>query len=483
MRKLTGLFLGAGASYEAGMPLVWELTAELKGTLLPDRVREENGRARARGLGFHEAVVEDFLNVLQNDTMHYEAVLGYLEAQFIRKREFTQDYRAAYSWIVSCVYGMLYNRLINQKSYLERFLPFYDGTARLAAANTPLWIFSLNHDVIVEAIAARLKLPLYYGFDPSNVIILPRRDPHGCKIGELRAEVLTHDELQNSAMHFPNPGRPGIYLLKLHGALDQFVFNDGSDLLRLLPDTQDVDGLTGALQAANEELIYPLPGAPDGIANAMNEIAYADQDGVMQFLRRSLLAGAHKFDTRHRQVLPTGMLKHFEGNINFVSRLVVIGYSFGDNHINKVLCNWLEFSEDRSMHIVDVAEGGVPPFLLHLSPQVTRERATATEFLDREAGIERSPNELLERRLAAVTRKLGKKARDLTESFLREDRDRAVATLVTKLKGLPILDGQPDFSSLGEPEMVAQEWASAADLDNDVALRRMVDYLEKAVPA
>ena len=465
------------------MPLVWELTAELKGTLLADRVREENGRARAMVLGFHEAVVDDFLNILQNDAMHYEAILGYLEAQFIRKRKYSQDYRAVYLWIVSSVYGALYNRQINQKSYLQRFLPFYDGVAHLAAQNTPLWIFSLNHDMIVEAIAARLKLPLYCGFDPSNVINLPRRDTHGRKIGELRAEVLTRYEVQNGAMHFPNPGRPGIYLLKLHGALDQFAFNDGSDLLRFLPDTQDVDGLTGVLQAANEELIYPVPGAPGGIANAMNEIAYADQDGVMQFLRRSLLAGAHKFDTRHQQVLPTDMLRHFEGNINFVSRLIVIGYSFGDNHINKVLCNWLEFSEDRSMHIVDVAEGGVPPFLLHLSPQVTRERATATEFLDRQAGIQRPPNDLLERRLAAVTHKLGKKARDLTESFFREDRDRAVATLVTKLKDLPILDGQPDFSRLDDLEEVAQQWASEAGLDNDMGLRRMVAYLEKAVHA
>jgi hypothetical protein len=33
--KLTGLFLGAGASYEVGMPLVWELTEELFRWLTP----------------------------------------------------------------------------------------------------------------------------------------------------------------------------------------------------------------------------------------------------------------------------------------------------------------------------------------------------------------------------------------------------------------------------------------------------------------
>jgi hypothetical protein len=40
--RLTGLFLGAGASVEVGMPLVPELTAELKGWLTPDKLRELN---------------------------------------------------------------------------------------------------------------------------------------------------------------------------------------------------------------------------------------------------------------------------------------------------------------------------------------------------------------------------------------------------------------------------------------------------------
>jgi hypothetical protein len=30
MNKLKGLFLGAGFSYEAGMPLMWELTSDIK---------------------------------------------------------------------------------------------------------------------------------------------------------------------------------------------------------------------------------------------------------------------------------------------------------------------------------------------------------------------------------------------------------------------------------------------------------------------
>jgi hypothetical protein len=182
-------------------------------------------------------------------------------------------------------------------------LPFYEGMRALAAENEPLWIFSLNHDVIVEALAARLSIPLHTGYSASTMM-LPRRDSTGNKIGEIRAEILTRHNLEHAAMYFPNPFRAGIYLLKIHGALDVFTFNDGEDLLKLLPDAPGQDGVVDVLRAANEDLLYLLPGAPGGRAKTTNEIAYADDHGEMQFLRRSLLAGAFKFDARALQVLP-----------------------------------------------------------------------------------------------------------------------------------------------------------------------------------
>ena len=46
----TGLLLGAGASYDLGMPLVQELTAELKRWLTPNKLEELNSGWRASGL-------------------------------------------------------------------------------------------------------------------------------------------------------------------------------------------------------------------------------------------------------------------------------------------------------------------------------------------------------------------------------------------------------------------------------------------------
>jgi hypothetical protein len=45
---LTGLFLGAGASVEVGMPLVEELTEKLKNEHTPDKLRGLNAGWRAQ---------------------------------------------------------------------------------------------------------------------------------------------------------------------------------------------------------------------------------------------------------------------------------------------------------------------------------------------------------------------------------------------------------------------------------------------------
>jgi hypothetical protein len=297
MKPLTGLFLGAGFSVEAGMPLVWDLTAEIKNWLTASKLREVSRIWRATGSGPSEAVVEDVIPVLERPDLHYEAMLGYLETQFRRHRSLPQEYFGLYSWLVELVYTLLYYRQVNNESFFACYLPLYDGLRAFMKENEPLWVFSLNHDLIVEMIAARLQLSLYCGFSPKTVI-LPRRNACGKKTGEIRAEVLTKHELEHAAMYFPNPLKPGIYLQKIHGSLDVFAFNDGEDLLRLLPDGKDAKAVTDVLRAANEELIYPVPGAPGGKAKATNEIAYADDSGEMQFLRRTLLAGAHKFDER-----------------------------------------------------------------------------------------------------------------------------------------------------------------------------------------
>jgi hypothetical protein len=355
---LTGLFLGAGASVEVGMPLVGELTEELKQWLTPEKLRSLNESWRTQGTGYPDAVIDDFASVLVCDGMHYESLLGYLETQSHRIVPLLQPYDGLYSWLVEVVYHILRLRHTNNIERIEHNLDSLEGIAKLALETNPLWIFSLNHDVLIECLAAKYDIPLRAGFN-GELVTLPRRDVSGLKIGELRAETLTEAQLANG-MAFPQSGSPGINFLKIHGALDVFSYRDGKDFARLVPEERTVRGIIDMLRIAEEELVYVDPRRPHPVKTT-NEITYRDEMGVMQFLRRSLIAGAHKFDNRYGQVIPKEFLKQFESNINFVSTLICIGYGFGDLHINRVLRDWLERTPDRRLEVV--SPGGVRAIL------------------------------------------------------------------------------------------------------------------------
>jgi hypothetical protein len=402
-------------------------------------------------------VIEDLASVLDRPEMHYESILGFLETQYRRSSPLQQEYHALYSWLVEMVYHIFRLRHLEWAGYIGKSIPYLEGIAKLAAANFPLWIFSLNHDVIIECVAAKYCIPLSCGFTDA-VVSFPRRNRAGAKIGELKAQTITAAELDRG-MQFTQPGSNGINLLKIHGALDVFTFRDGKDLVKLLPTEATVAGVIETLRAANDELIYIDPRSP-GPVKATNEIAYADDAGEMQFLRRSLLAGAYKFDNRRSQVLPSRILDHFRSNVNFVSTLVCIGYGFGDLHINQIIRDWLEFNAERQLEIVGPKVNSVPPFLLHLSPQVSLVDATATDYLDKATGIVRSKRELLEKRLGLWIRRSPNKVqaeKDLV-NLLKEHQESVIAASARKLATFPVRDGNLDFSVHGQtPEQVLQE--------------------------
>lgn len=461
------------------MPLVWGLTSEIKNWLTPEKLRELNTGWIKQGTGYPEVVVEDLAAALKMPNLHYESILGYLETQSRRSNEFRQGYYGLYSWLVSLVYQLLYLRQVNNNALLNRQIDFYEGLRSLAQANNPLWIFSLNHDLIIEAIASKFSIPLNCGFSKKQ-IHLPRRNGQGVKVGELRAEILEMSELESGAMHFAASSEMCINLLKIHGALDVFTFNDGKDLLRFLPNEQTVESVMSMLRSVNEELVYVDPRMLGGKVHSINEIAYADDNGEMQFLRRTLLAGAHKFDGSGRQVLPENMLKYFSNHINSVDKLICIGYGFGDLHINRIICNWLEFSSERSLDIVSPQAKEIPPFLLHLAPQVQLVESGATDYLDAASGVKRSRIDELEKRLMATTRSMGKEQADaVVAEFRQKDEEQRKAAYSEKLSTIPIKDGRPDFSSLGSPEELGREWAREIHGTREDMLDRLLSFLAK----
>lgn len=468
MPPLTGLFLGAGASSEVGMPLVWELTEVLRPRILRDKLRAFNESWKRQGGGQSDVVVDDLAQVATRLDMHYENILGYIETQYRRPGPLQQEYHYFYGWVADLVYHLLLFRHVHEEPYLASTLPFMSGIKQFATENAPLWVFSLNHDIIVECLAAAHGIPLSSGFGP-EAVTLPRHDALGVKIGTVRAEIISGEDLDRLNTRFLPHGTFGVNLLKIHGALDVFAFHEGRDFMKLLPEAQTPAGLIAALRVANEELRWVHPQTKRQ-AKATNEIAYADDNGAMQFLRRTLLAGAFKFDDRRPQVLSKKFLEVFRFNINCVSKLVCIGYGFGDAHINDVIRGWLELTQDRQLEIVTPGPVKLPPSLMHLAPQIFIVDAKATDYLDRIAGITRSRGERVQKRLAAWSRrKSGDEFRAEFQAFqqsfiadkMKEFSDRLEAARNNSVSAPP----RDEQSNTAEVRRIAGEvWGTAEDL-------------------
>ncbi len=368
------------------MPLRADINAEIMAWLSPASLRKLNATWSGRGFGHPAEVIEDIARMLDEATFDYEAVLGHLEARYLddARAGFAQAYHALYAWLAQVVYQVLYRRQVERRDSFREGLQYFDGIARLAHRHRPLWIFSLNHDVLVECIAALFGIEVNAGFSP-RAVSLPCRDRDGQPIAALEAEVLSDAELASGQLPFFKTGWPGINLLKLHGALDVFSHGDGHDLVRLKPRDQTFDAIIDALQIANEGLLDPslvssLVADPLAVTN---RIPYIDGEGRPQVLGRTLLASAARLTDPYPPLMQRRLLEYFRANLAQAERLVAIGYSMSDGEVNEILCEWLEASGARQLEIVAPGIARMPPFLEKVATQIELSPASATTYLER----------------------------------------------------------------------------------------------------
>lgn len=388
---MKALFLGAGASYELGLPLVWELTAELKNWLTPEKIGWLNEQWKSQGGGRSEKTISLTKELLSLDALHYEAILGALEVEINRERDSHeyQELHGWYSWLLQMIYHMLLERQVKNEHFILDSAKDLYALKKLCKENQPLWVFSLNHDINTEIIAAVHDVPVKSGF--TGETSLPERDEKGNLVGRLGFESLSREDIDTNNYDFFSNGEYGINLIKLHGSLDIFAKGDELNYLKIKPDEYSVKGYVSSLRRANNNLRhYPF-------AACTNEIAYADDDGEMQFLRRTLLSGAHKFTDKMSQLAPPEFLKLFESYINFADELVCIGYGFGDSHIDTVIRKWLSFSRERNLEVVNPGIKSVSDIssaYLHLARQIKFKRSGFIDFM---LGLD-SSNDSLQRK-------------------------------------------------------------------------------------
>ncbi len=388
----TGLLLGAGFSKDFGLPLVVEVTKTFRET--SKKYWSIDNAARIRANGYSDEIAREVRSVLERDEMHFEAILGYFQVQQIRSRAdrtSLQVYASLYSRFAELVSEIIWDDPIKTLRSFQAVSQDYEPGLRLLVERyRPLWVFSLNYDLVVECLAATLGVPVESGLPDKGSLV--RRHSDGRETGRLTTEVITGDKLETTGLVFPtaNPVFSGgeqeaIYLIKVHGGLDIFTIHDGKDLIKIAPVGPDAPHIIGNLVILRGEVALTTSMDPNA-GFPIGEYLYKDDDGQLQFLRHSIVAGAFKFDANYHQTLPSRLLDAFKAYIRFLSHLVIVGYGFSDAHINLVVREWIEQNKDRRITIVDPCRKKTPEFLLHVSPQVTLLTQTGREYFASIAG-------------------------------------------------------------------------------------------------
>ena len=443
--NLTGLLLGAGASFDIGMPLVRELNRDLKRYMTPERLRSMNLWQKSRGGGVPDQAIEVLIALLDRDDLNYEQIIGNLEVRSHRTVE-QQGFSYLRDYMSESVYLLLLEWHENNKAFVVGNIALLDGMTEFCHRNSPLWVFSLNQDLMIECFSAYSGIPISCGFT-NKVELLPLRDENGADIGNLETWVLPSEQVGRLSYHFFKGGEKGINLVKIHGSLDVFSIRDGKDFLKLIPTSDGVEGVIATLLIANKNL---RPNGPEASVRTINEIIYADHLGEIQFLRRTPLTGAFKFQEGHSQVIPQQFFNSFRDNLTHLSTLICIGYNFGDLHVNLAIRAWLEMHEERLLVIVDPHRSHIPDPFLHVAPQVEIVTGkSATDYLDEHSGISRSRSDDLSRILSAWTREDPPSRKESLAQFLENETNRTIRDVGEWLSTLPMQDGDLDLETMG----------------------------------
>ncbi len=208
-----GLLIGAGASYEVGMPLVNELTNIVKVNILK--------RIHLFDFKDDKNLKEIFIFKVKNMT-NYEVAIGELENMYLENH--SDILHGIIIQFIECIQLLLLEDQIRIKMFFSEKIKDYYGIKTLFEKYKNINIFSLNHDIIFEEILRYYDIPYKDCFYKSNE----------CNYSNLgNFKVLTLEQLKRNNIDWYNENEEGINLLKLHGSIDIFTAEDETLLLKI----------------------------------------------------------------------------------------------------------------------------------------------------------------------------------------------------------------------------------------------------------
>ncbi|PIY53061.1 MAG: hypothetical protein COZ01_05095 [Zetaproteobacteria bacterium CG_4_10_14_0_8_um_filter_55_43] len=359
------LLLGAGFSYDLGMPLTTELTDTFLDLFSEKTVRQvadvlSQNDPYSAGRPINRAAIHQGMELLleykRAGGRNYEELLTNLESLGDLPQKSQSD-RDSYHYLFSVFYQILTETLVAYQvaSYevlYQKSLPLFAELESLLN-DKETWVFSLNHDLYLECLAIDLGIPVCYG--DTSEIVFPINNLDLAKT--FRFTTSSRKSFVRAASGWFDAR--GINLVRLHGGLAEHLYSDKSILCnpplkhscsaQLIEDFKTIESM-GYFHSGQH-----VGGGKDRVITG--------PDGTLDIICRAMLTGGHKYSKTTNPKKGEEKLALFEQVLRDTDELTVIGYSFGDPHVNYRVLNAMVLNAEMKIRIVDPVHRPKPEFL------------------------------------------------------------------------------------------------------------------------
>ena len=358
------LLLGAGFSYDLGMPLASELTdiflsvfrSKQSNQRFIDTLVANDPYSRDRPIN-RAAIAHAVSLVTHYNGNNYEDLIAEIEKLSDQYgSSVTQSDRDSYHYVSQIFYNIIHlilntYQLISYKLiYKENLSCFNEIKSILSEHET--WVFTLNHDMYFECLALDYDIPISYG-DPYKMSLpVDNRD-----LNDLieftyskRDEFLHNNFLKNQF---------GVNIVKIHGGLSELLYKEKTQLCNQSLSLGSSNHLIqNFIKIQNMGYYANGQKVPSG-----KDRVITNADGELDIICQSMLTGGNKYSKTTKDKQGEEKLMLMVKQLDETDELTIIGYGFGDKHINYRISNAMVRNPKMKINIVDAIFKPVPEIL------------------------------------------------------------------------------------------------------------------------
>lgn len=307
---------------------------------------------------------EALLNGLQlllhhknNEEKNYEKILSEIQ-ELSEQYNKTQAEKDSYNYLFSILYEIIHTilSLYQEESFQNLYCinkGCYSNFSKMVS-DTETWVFSLNHDLYVEALAIDLDIPITFG-DNQN-ISFPLSNYEMKNIVNFTFSNRTNMFEYNRGFYHE---KFGINLLKLHGGLSELEYKDRSIICNQRLNKKSSFELMADFTKIQKMAYYhggkKVPSGKDRVITNM--------EGELDIICKSMLTGGKKYSKTTNPKKGEEKLLIFDTVLQNTEELTIVGYGFGDQHINNRISNAMVLNPALNIVIVDPGVNIIPNFL------------------------------------------------------------------------------------------------------------------------